>query len=324
MVFALCVGVFYTMSLPDNITNPVLIACSDLHLSELPPTLRTEEPDWFEAQRRTLRWLATVQKECGVLTGEACPIFMAGDLFDKAIGNSRLLSFAASCVPPMYAIPGNHDLPYHNLSKLEESSYGLLQKHCNSIRACTMINIPRHNLTVYGFPFGTPSSACPKLNCEKVSVAMIHHYIWKSCENTFVGVTNEDHVTNVLKRYPGYDFYIFGDNHIGFVADNVLNCGTMYLRTRTDAAHTLFIGVLCLDGDCFHWEKIPIPTDMDILTIKSEVKTNSAFDFSELISVLKNSDAAECDVGSLLKVYLQTHDISLDVRNAVDEITTKG
>jgi DNA repair exonuclease SbcCD nuclease subunit len=60
--------------------NEILcIVCSDIHLSPIAPTCRSEEPDWLAAQERQFHWLQELQKKYRV------PIFIAGDLFDRAI-----------------------------------------------------------------------------------------------------------------------------------------------------------------------------------------------------------------------------------------------
>src|SRR4030042_1550393 len=94
----------------------IALFCSDLHLSLTPPVFRSNEPDWLTAQQRPLDELRALQSK------HQCPIFCAGDLFDKWYGGPKehaceLVNWAIKHMPYMHCIPGQHDLPEHDLTQ---------------------------------------------------------------------------------------------------------------------------------------------------------------------------------------------------------------
>lgn len=299
---------------------PLLLFCADIHLSELPPTIRSSEPDWFVAQARQLEWLRTLQNQY------QCPIVAAGDIFDRAIGSARIINFAIDNLPIMYTIPGNHDLPYHNIDKVNDSSYGTLVRAGNLLELTsepTEFHIGNRILAITGFPFDAPPpTSIPVQATNRINIAVIHQYLWTDDCGHYPGVPVTYSLTETLKRYPGFDYYIFGDNHIGFLRNNVLNCGTFFQRTRDDVKHPLHVGLLYEDKDVLNIKTIAIPTDYDIINITDAQKAKAVvYDFQELCRALQSSETLMCDVADLLKQYILVHNISVDVQDALYEIT---
>ena len=300
--------------------TPLLLFCADIHLSELPPTIRSNEPDWFAAQARQLEWLRTLQNQY------QCPIVAAGDIFDLAIGSARIINFAIDNLPIMYTIPGNHDLPYHNIDKVNDSSYGTLVRAGNLlglISEPTELHIGKRTLAITGFPFNAPPPrSIPTQASNRINIAVIHQYLWTDDYGHYPGVPAAYSLTETLKRYPGYDYYVFGDNHIGFLQNNVLNCGTFFQRTRDDVKHPLHVGLLYVEKDILGIKTIAIPTEHDIITISDIQKTKAlTYDFQELCRALQTSETLMCDVSDLLKQYILKHNVSTDVQDALYEIT---
>ena len=87
--------------------HPIAVAISDVHLSHTPPPARSEEPDWYEAMRRPLKQVEYIARRNEV------PIICAGDLFHRWWSPPPLVNFAIKTCPKMFAIPGQHDLQYH-------------------------------------------------------------------------------------------------------------------------------------------------------------------------------------------------------------------
>lgn len=291
--------------------KPLLIACGDLHLCENAPVMRSAEPDWFEAQARQLRWL----KELGRTYD--CPIVIAGDVFDKAVGSSRLMNFAIDESPQAYAIAGNHDLPYHNRDKLSLSSYG------NLMRAGTLINIDGvvklvcgdKTVALHGFPFGAPFAPCTKQ--ADIDIAVVHHLIWKG-NSQYARIAPDSHISRIKGQLPGYDFYIFGDNHETILEGNLVNCGTFYRRARGQEAFSPVVALI----DAIGIELMPVPVSEDRFAEKvAEYKSDGGYDFTEFFNSLRKAECLTCDVGQLLKEYFLEYPVEPDVYAAVVSIT---
>lgn len=292
--------------------KPILIACGDLHLCESAPALRSTEPDWFAAQARQLRWL----KELGQSYG--CPIVIAGDIFDKAVGTSRLVNFAIDESPKAYAISGNHDQPYHNLEKLSQSSYGNLTRAgiLLDIGEVTTFSTDDHKtVALHGFPFGTDFKPCSK--AADIDVAVVHHLIWKG-ESPYSRIAPEFHFSLVKDQLPGYDFYIFGDNHETILDGNLVNCGTFYRRARGQESFSPVVALLNESG----FELRPVPVSEDLFSDRIiEHKSDGGYDFTEFFDSLRKAENLTCDVEQLLKEYFLSHQVEPDVYAAVVSIT---
>ena len=102
-------------------TPVVAIACSDIHLTLTPPAARAKEPDWFAAMLRPLNELRHLAKIHEV------PIICGGDVFDTWRVPNELVNWAIQHLPEMYSIPGQHDLPFHQIDDIDKSAYRTLE-----------------------------------------------------------------------------------------------------------------------------------------------------------------------------------------------------
>ena len=292
--------------------KPFLIACGDLHLCETAPIFRSAEPDWFAAQARSLRWLKAFGQTY------ACPIVIAGDLFDKAVGSSRLLNFAIDECPQAYAIAGNHDLPYHNREKLPLSAYGNLMR-AGTIRDLDDVAIfsygAERTVALYGFPYGKPFAPCAKQ--ADIDVAVVHSLIWAG-ESQYSRIAPDAHFSRVKDRLPGYDFYIFGDNHETILHDNLVNCGTFYRRARGQETFSPVVALLSDTG--IELQKIPVSQDRFAENVAPS-KNVGIHDFTELFDSLRKAEYLTCDAGQMLKEYFLSHQVEPDVYAAIISIT---
>ncbi len=291
--------------------EPLLIACADIHLSENPPAFRSAEPDWFLAQARQLRWLRSFAKELH------CPVVIAGDLFDRAIGTTRLANFAADECPFAYAVAGNHDLPYHSLERISSSSYGSLIRAKRIIDINGVIRVSSHGVSIalHGFPFGAPLFPCKKQ--ADLDIAVVHKFVW-SGRSPLAGILSDSHIDVVKAQFPGYDFYIFGDNHGYFLDGNVVNCGGFYRRATGEENVQPVVAVIYQD----HIEAVAVPVEEDVLTPTGKIKKNEThYDFSGFFESLRQAESLTCDVEQLLHDYLVSHQVEPDVHTAIVHIT---
>jgi DNA repair exonuclease SbcCD nuclease subunit len=214
-------------------SEPIAILTADIHLSHTPPAARSHEPDWYEAMRRQLRWLRKLQSKYGV------PIFVAGDLFHKYNPPAELINFALRELPDnIYAVPGQHDLPFHNIQDIHKSAYWTLVEagkiknveYDSPIRIESQVAVMR----LHGFPFGHPLVPRKPYDLHAIDVAIVHEYCWQGTAK-YVTASEDKNMAAHRKNAKNYDILVSGDNHIPHEDFSqkpaVFNCGGFYRRT---------------------------------------------------------------------------------------------
>lgn len=247
--------------------SPVLaVVCSDLHFSFTAPPSRSGEPDWFEAMRKP--W----QEVLSLSTKHECPILIAGDIFDRWSPPVELVNFVmgmfAEATQPIYAVPGQHDLPYHRYAERWRSAYGTL------VAGGVLRDLPNGkpveivssgskaiglNVRVVGFPWGHKPRANAFEPENGLTIALIHRYVWTGSYG-YTGAPEDAGLRSVVKDYPGFSWLVFGDNHKGFVRHRpnespvVINCGGFMRRTSDEEDRNPAAYLLGVDG---HHQLIP-------------------------------------------------------------------
>ncbi len=223
---------------------PVAIACSDIHLSETAPWARSGEKDWYAAMEKPLAELRGLSKRLNV------PVLCAGDIFDKWKASPELINFALDALPAgMYCIPGQHDLPLHNIFDLHKSALWTLVK-VKKVKLVPketryVMGLGYHpDMLLYGYSWGVPVTrpAPSKL----LRIALVHAY---------ESEPGKEHPgakpSNFKKTYAGFDTVIIGDNHVPvdarFNGTTIFGCGG-FMRRKTDDKHRPRVGIIMQDG----------------------------------------------------------------------------
>lgn len=230
-------------------TQEVLaVIASDLHLDHKPPIFRSKEPDWYAAQARPLKQIRDLVEKLQTV------LIIPGDIFNSWDQPPELISFAIKNLPRTYAIPGQHDLPFHNYKDRKRSAYQTL------VEAGTLIDLePKKpistptSLLLHGFPWEHKITKCPPPMTFGMHIAIIHSYIWTS-STRYEGAPKEQRLREYQKKLKGYDAAFFGDNHNGFLAKGkenkcpILNCGSMMVRNSDQVDYKPAVGILYADG----------------------------------------------------------------------------
>ena len=275
----------------------IAILCSDIHLSHRPPIARSEEPDWYEAMARPLKELRDLQDDYGV------EVICAGDVFDKWSCPPELINFALRHLPYMHAVPGQHDLPNHNLQLQHKSAYHTLVL-AHKIQPLEKTFHLETQLTLHPFPWGEEIIPLEKGDGAVVNLAVVHKYVWKRGKG-YHGAEATEKVAAYKKALKGYDAAVFGDNHIGFQASagncHVFNCGGFMRRTIADVDRRPMVGILYADGSVKpHY----LDTSKDVLVDTKKLKPErTEVDVSAFIDELQNSENETLDFVSELKKY---------------------
>lgn len=191
-----------------------MILASDLHLRRTRP--RSRKDDYFSTQEKKFRFILE-------LAQESPPLVVPGDIFHIAKPGEALLRWVIDLlmeydVRPI-VVPGQHDLPSHNLNLLHESGLGVLAS-ADLIDLLTdgqpyWLPDNHHNtygleIYIHGYPYGTiPDTTVVGLP----GVLLWHHMVIN--EPLWPGQL-ADKANSILRKYKDFDLIVTGDNHQSF------------------------------------------------------------------------------------------------------------
>jgi hypothetical protein len=290
----------------------IAILLSDMHLSEKPPQFRSAESDWFAVQRRMLDEIKRIQSKYSTVLCRL-PIIFAGDLFDKWNSNANLINFALDILPEMYAIPGQHDLPYHSYKDIERSSFYTLVKAGKVILIEPEKPIELNTdppIRLWGFPYGFKIMPLKTPSSIFLEVVSAHQFCWIQ-GHSHPEASKKDWLPTWTKKLEGYDVAVIGDNHSGFKG-KAGNClvwvnGLMQRRKSDEIKLEPSVGLLYSDGS--------------IKRHKLDCSQDKYFDANEIAH--KISD--EMDLESLCEELMKLSDASISFAEAIHAaISRKG
>lgn len=211
--------------------KPVAILTADTHLREDQPVARMD--DYQISQFTKFEFLLKEAKRLKV------PIFHGGDIFDKAKCSkgfeNKIIDIINQYQVELNIIPGNHDLPYHKLSELDNSSLGILSRN-------NFVHVFQNELDkVYHFAF--PSFI----------LGMVHTFLYKekedgiSIDGKFLG----SKAKTFLKKHSECDVILSGDNHQHFIIEEkgrlLINPGSMMRMTANQEGFSPYFIILYED-----------------------------------------------------------------------------
>ena len=236
---------------PNVRDAPVLVFVSDLHLGS-PPLARTAESSWNEVQVRYLtqlldRTMVRFPGDDKVRGGirSWTPLVIGGDIWDKwkqPPGMINLIIQQFRRFHRVYAIPGQHDLPYHEYDSRHQSAYWTLVEAgvVHDLEPGYNVDLTDRNVALWAYPWGNLIKR-PKPDDHKnwLRVCVAHRYVWKNAHR-YEGAPNRQSVERMYDKLHGYDVALFGDNHMGWLdaetGCTIVNNGT-FMRRKMDERH---------------------------------------------------------------------------------------
>lgn len=297
---------------------PIAALCSDVHLSATAPVARSAEPDWWQAQ---MRYLAQLKGMAGNL-----PIIYAGDIFHKWSCPNELVNFALDCLPEGWAIPGQHDLSYHQYEGQHKSGYGTLVR-AGKLKPLEPLKPTRigNHLRAWGFPWGTPLKMLPTFvgkDDSVVDLAVVHAYIWIKGKG-FPGADERFRLAAYAKSLKGFDAAVFGDNHKGFLAGGgdtiaVFNHGAFQPRSSDERYYTPKMGILMSDASiALH----PYDTSRDkwLPVEEAKLQEEEGFQMQAFLKELQALGVNGTDFVEALQGYFKRYEISEQAKKIIME-----
>jgi len=202
---------------------PKFILTADLHIRSDIPRCRVDE-DWEETQRLMINEIISVANKYKV------PLVITGDLFDSPNIPARfivmLINEFSKIKDKVYFLAGNHELPYHSLQNIDNSSIGIFSSMAKN-----------HNKIIEGMAeFGLWSHFNCKYEGTNSGLLFIHKLVFennKSLPPNVQAITAQE----LLDKYENVNWIFTGDNHQCFHYEkngrHVVNPGCS-IRQKTD------------------------------------------------------------------------------------------
>lgn len=231
------------------------ILTGDLHLREDPPICRTD--DFLKAQEKKLMWLRDLQKKY------RCPVIDSGDVFHKWKSSPWLLKLAIDLLPnEFYTIPGNHDLPGHNLNQFDKSGLAVLISA--GVAKWPKKAVCGLSCPVYSFPWGTSPKPRSDESRKTESLAIAHIMVWQG-EIPWPGCEDPS-AKQFLRKMKGYKLVLTGHNHKPFVEELngrlLVNPGSLMRTTVDQINHKPRVYLWDQEKNCVTPEYVPIETEV--------------------------------------------------------------
>lgn len=190
------------------------ILINDLHLSDKPPVGRVcTKDEWFKLMHKYLEGVQELATKYGA------PILCAGDVFDRWNPTPELINFALRHLPNMFAVPGQHDLPNHQLHAMARTAYGCMVTagKITDLREVYSFD----DFDAYPLPWGGEIIR-PPVGIRKPAVLVGHKFVWCGPGTGYPGAPENALASNIdLDRFVVAHF---GDNHKPF--DTTVDTGT--------------------------------------------------------------------------------------------------
>jgi len=297
------------------------IFVSDLHLSHTPPIWRSCEEDWYAVQERALNELRELKRNYTSYSYEdvsKCPIFCAGDIFNSWSSPPELINFALEHLPKMYAIPGQHDLPNHNLKEIHRSAYWTLIKAKKIMNLRAPIFLEK-GFVIRGFAFGHKITKLDGKNKDHKHIALIHQYNWVP-KASYEKAPKKQRVTKKRKEFGGYDIVVCGDNHIAFekmIGKTLFwNCGGFMRRHSDEIKHRPRVGLLMEDGTIKN-HKLKAYRSDKYISVDPKSDKQADMDLTELGNELLKLNDARFDFQVAVNHYMHKYNVKREVMEII-------
>ena len=184
-----------------------VILTSDWHIMEHTPPCRID--DFLKTQLFKINQIKQLQHKY------KCPIWHAGDLFEKARPSLYLLKRILKYFPEQFnTIFGNHDMPEHNMELWDKSGVGLLYE-------TKVIDLFR------GKNYGQKEPSYFTFKNRKILIT--HEMVWQGKE-PWPGCT-DPRIEELFNIYPEPDLILVGHNHKTMVVEKndrlIVNPGSL-------------------------------------------------------------------------------------------------
>jgi len=252
---------------PTELRKADAILVGDIHSTLRQPICRTD--DFGAALFAKLYFIRSLQAQHG------CPVLQPGDFMDRwylGKGEQWLMTELIKLVENYICVPGQHDLPQHNLDLYHLSSLALLEEtwHINVLKNDGFCHI-EDDIRVEGFPWGSKPMEFPRRKGGyKRVIALIHRMTYLSKPPYPGADIDGGNVESLMSTMKGFDLILTGDNHETFISYDsdinqlLVNPGSLMRSTAKQMDH---------EPCCYLWfaeendiERVIIPHAQGVVT----------------------------------------------------------
>lgn len=290
----------------------IAIVIGDLHLQNKPPRCyNVSNDEWMHLMERHL---STV---CAEAISLEVPLLIAGDIFDTPNVSWEVVQLAMekfSCVESgVYSIPGQHDLPSHDIDSVSNSAYGVLRwagVHFLRQSTAELVGPSPEKFMLHACPWDGKFSAERK--SEYLNVGIAHKYIWKD-DAKYTGAPDNDEVSKWSEsNCKGFDIVFVGDNHEPFVHEEegkptIVNMGSMMIRTFKQLREGYHPRYYVLDSEgSFYPQRYAIEhlARFQEIPEDAEIDDSPNIDTLAFTEILKEASAKGVDIDSMVSTAI--------------------
>ena len=268
-----------------------IVFTADMHLRDSKPKCRTD--DFYEVQMDKLQQVLKIVDKYDAMWMDA------GDFFHQARPSYKLISDVLDILTidyklPIFSLCGNHDQPWHNMEKIQDSGIGVL----HAAGAVTFLDdspVKYGPFKIYGCPYGGDIPEAEEWN--GINILVFHGMVWPNRRGMIPGVEGIL-AKQMLHSHPSYDIIVSGHNHQTFCteAKNRLLCnvGSLSRQTADQIAHQPCILVVeSKDGGGFNWHLEYLEVDKNAVSAKHlEEAAKKEEELNAFVEGLKNMEEA--------------------------------
>jgi len=281
------------------------ILTADWHLREDVPVCRTD--DYWVAQEKKVDFIFDLAAEHG------CPVWIAGDMFNRAKPPLKLVNFFVRKLGDsgvdIVIVPGQHDLPQHNMSLINHSALGTLHE-------ARIINTTGHEI-ISMFAWGE------ELRPNEAKVALAHTLCYKG-RPPWPGAPASGNASAIMEKLQGYDLVVTGDNHKPFTYRHhdgrlLVNPGSIMRMTIAQEKHRP--RVYLWNAEENEVEAVFLPIEKDVIT-KEHIESKEQRD-ERMEAFIERIDT-EYTKGLSFEDNLEQYFATNNTRKGVEEMVWKA
>lgn len=271
-------------------------------------------------------------------------VVYTGDIFhdgwrERAVP-PELINFLIQEMPKGYAVPGQHDLPYHRYEDKHKSAYWtLVEAKVLSDLEPGKSSTPNYevgfDVTLMGFPWGAKQRHCPTgYEDRDLRVAVVHDYCW--CHgHCYPNAPTDKNVLNHAERLKGFNIALFGDNHKPFTSvpdraadgPTICNIGSFLKRTADEKGEVTRVALVTKKGRIIHYALPCKPDQWDQgHTKKLEGKQSDVF--KKLADKIDQLSAVSADLkdvcAQVMRETKADKETVAEVLRVIDQARAKG
>ncbi len=286
----------------------IFLACADLHLRDDTPICRTD--DYQKAQMGKFRMMCNYAREFGV------PILIAGDIFDNWKPSHRLVAQVINWTTGLMviAVPGQHDLPQHNLQLLDKSGLGVLEAHgWHVLRGGGGGRELIPGLLIEGYSFGEEPQKYIKAD------VILWHTMNYPGKPPYPGC-EAPHCSKLVDRFPNVKLIITGDNHETFTFTRnetvrIINPGAMMRATADQVDHEPVFFTVDKHLSC---QRVKFPIEQGVISDRHLVRAKKRDEKMEsFITSITKSTEISLSFESNMEKYFEKNKTDAAVKTMV-------